>query len=77
MAGVPTNQQLADQVVQLGNQVQALQAEVNVLKAAKKDSGWCGLMDRKQMAPENFEDKNKWKDWAESYVEYIEEITQR
>ena len=67
-------QQLVDQVVQLGKQVTALQAELSVLKAQRKDSNWCGRMDKTQMMPDKFEDKKKWKDWAEDFVEYVEEI---
>ena len=60
----PTPQQLADQVVSLGNQLATLQALVNqqqaaidVLKANKKDTAWNGLLDRKFMLPEKFEKK--------------------
>ena len=55
---VPTNQELADQVVALGNQIAQLQSLVNsqqitidVLKVNKQQSAWNGLMGRKQMLP--------------------------
>ena len=76
MAGVPpNNQQLADQVPHLGNMTTAQQQEIDKLKAShKKEDNWCGLMDRKSMIPDRFEKREQWKEWAESYTEYVEEI---
>ena len=81
MAGAaPTFQQLVDQVVQLGTQVQQLtqlltsaQQELADLKA-KKESGWSGIMDKKQMMPDKFQKREEWLEWSESYVDYMEEI---
>ena len=76
----PTAQQLADQVVMLGNQVTQLMAMVSAqqveitTRKGKKDFGWNGIMDRKQMMPEKFERREQWKEWAESYIDYMEEV---
>ena len=31
-------------------------------------------MDRKQMMPDTFERREQWKEWAESYIDYMEEV---
>ena len=31
-------------------------------------------MDRKQMLPDKFEARSQWKEWAESYIDYMEEV---
>ena len=76
----PTPQQLADQVVMLGNQVTQLmamvsaqQVEITALKG-KKEFGWNGSMDRKQTMPEKFERREQWKYWSEPYFVYMEEV---
>ena len=82
----PSMQELVNQIVQLGTQVQALQQrltaatiEINNLKSNsgggsnQNKTAWCGLIDRKQMAPKEFCVKSEWRDWSEQFMYYFEE----
>ena len=87
----PSNAELAPQVINLGQQVQQLTAQLQAAQAtittlqsappagtsttpiARKE--WAGLVEKKQMLPETFSKREFWKEWAEMFIDYVEEFS--
>ena len=82
----PSLDEVVQQLVSLGGQVQSLVAqlaaansEIVQLKQAGANTGgskgaWCGFIDKKHMVPEKFSQKSDWREWADSFMDYVEEI---
>ena len=64
---------MGNQIAQLMQMVTGQQAEITALKG-KNDMGWSGIMDRKHMLPGEFRKKEQWKEWADAYIDYMEEV---
>ena len=74
----PTTQELAQQAIQRGNQVAAVQAQVQGLQGAapqgqqdRRDE-WGGLMDRKHTMQEKPMKQASFKEWSETFMDYLE-----
>ena len=85
MAGTePTPQQLAQQIIRINTQLQQVTAELDNTKGelqnlkdnqqTTKGKECGGLVDRKHMMIEKLDRKEGWVDFAECFIEYLEEI---
>ena len=86
MAGTPhTNQELAQQVVLLGQQVTQLQQQLAAAQQSvqdlqarggqgggSRDKAWAGLVGRKHMMLDTLMQRDEFKEWAEAVIDYIE-----
>ena len=86
MDTAPTLAEVVQQLVSLGAQVQSLtqqlaaansqiqQLHSNGQQSNNSKGARCGFSDGKHTVPEKFVHKSEWREWADSFMDYVEEL---